>query len=487
MIASPETTLQIPKEELTKEQTGPQSSRYNPQLLGQGVLYASGGCSSNPMGFAGYGLGYGRTYLTYRWMLQNPIVRLVRAISTAPIVSSYWQYKAADDSVPQERVDLIQKMFDRVRQRAISDILRGRDYGWSAFEPLWENRGGETWLKELKPLTPDYTTILTDDAGRFVGLQANLRTGVEGMKVTTESGQVLMGLPAPYKAWVYTYDRECGNLYGRSWLENIRETAWKDWLDTSQQLQKLSGSIAGTQVIIKSPDSAKDVCIALIKALANGAVGGWIPSMLVNIKPGDSINYQQLVDLAKASIIDFELLDFGTRTPAIAGLLARLQHDEELIFAGGLRPSRSGMEGKHGTKAEAVVHSDTGMMTTELDDDDIAAQMQPMVDAALVLNFGPDAAGSVFIDPPPLLDSKSQRFDDFIKAVAGNPDVALALAKFADIEKLLEGLDIPVIEGGTFEVVPTAPAPAPQSDIPPDRMKVLADRLKNAKKKTVAA
>jgi hypothetical protein len=39
-----------------------------------------------------------------------------------------------------------------------------------------------------------------------------------------------------------------------------------------------------------------------------------------------------------------------------------MKHDEELMFAGGLRPSRTGLEGKHGTKAESGVMTDTGML-----------------------------------------------------------------------------------------------------------------------------
>ncbi len=464
-------------EQLTTEQTGAQSPTVNPLLFGQGVLYASGGCASNPLNFPGYGGLYDRTYLTYRWMLQHPIVRLVRTISIAPILASYWQYKSADDTIPPARVELIKKMFDRLRQRAMTDILRGRDYGWAPFEPLWELRNGEIWLTELKPLTPEWTTILTDETGRFIGLQANTLEN-KGMTFMVD-GKSFSGLPAPYKAWVYTYDRECGNLYGRSWLENIRETAWKDWLDCAQQLQKLSGSISGTQIIMKSPNAQKDQCIALVKALANGAVGGWVPSMLKDVKPGDNVDWTALAEMAKASVIGWELLDFGTRTPAIAGLLERMRHDEDLIFAGGLRPSRSGLEGKHGTKAEAGVHSDTGMMASELDDDDIASQLQPMVDAVLELNFGPDARGSVYIDPPPLLDSKSQRFSDFLTAISTNGDVSTALANYADVADLLDGLDIPIKEGAKFEIVSTKAAPVAPVDpnTPITRVSTMEKRL----------
>lgn len=446
---------QVPREQLTIEHTSDQS----PMLLGNGLLYANGGCAINPCGFPGYATGYNRSYQTYRWILQNPVVRLVRAISTAPIRSSYWQYKARNEKIPQARVDLIQEMFDQLRQQSMADILRGRDFGWASFEPLWELRDGFMWLSELKPLSWDFTNLLVTKAGRFAGLtQAWQQT--PDMKVESAQGQTI-GLPAPYKAWVYSYDKECGGLHGRSWLENIRETAWKDWLDCAQQLQKLSGAISGTQIIVKSPSAQKDAAIAMIKAIANGAPGGWIPSLLRDLKPGEEVDWTAMAELAKASVIDFELLDFGNRAAAISGILARMQHDEELMFAGGLRPSRSGLEGQHGTKAEAGVHTDTGMLASELDDDDIAQQLQPMVDAVGTLNFANYKPGDVFIDPPPLVDAKTQQYTAFLQALAGNADIAVALAKYADVDELLTGLDIPIKEGAKFEIVPTKVPPAP--------------------------
>lgn len=460
------------KAQLQTEHTGEQATGW----AGGSLLYASGGCATNPCAFPGYGSLYGRTYTTYRWMLQHPIVRLVRAISTAPILASHWKYTPANDKVSQEWVDVIGQQFDRIRQRAVSDILRGRDYGWAGFEPLWEVRDGVWTLNELKPLTGDITTILTDKGGRFAGLTQGLKK--RGLNVDTQQGQT-DGLPAPYKAWVYTYDRECGNLYGRSWLENIRETAWKDWLDCAQQLQKLSGSLAGTQIIGKSPSSMKEAFIAMVKAMANGAIGGWVPSMLNDPKPGDTVDVEQQIELAKASIIDWELLDFGNRSAAIAGILARMQHAEELMFAGGLRPSRSGLEGQHGTKAEAGVHTDTGMLCTELDDDDIAQQLQPMVDAVGALNWAGYKPGDVFIDPPPLVDTKSQKLQEFLKLLMGNPTIATAIAKYANVPEVLTGLDYPVQEGAKFEIADPEPAaPAPKAASP--RLERITKRLTKA-------
>jgi hypothetical protein len=278
---------ELTQEQLATEQTGPQT------VLGLGLLFGNGGCVGNPCGFPAYDKGYGRTYWTYDWMLRHPIVQLVREIRTAPIKASYWQYKPADKSVAKARVDFIEKMFDPIRAQSISEILDGPDYGWAPFEPIWDNAGGETRLLELKALEQRITSVLTDKKGRFTGLQQ----GNEQDALAVDSaGNNATGLPAPYKAWVYTYRKKKGNIFGLSWLENIRETAWKDWLDCAQQIQKIGAKIAGTQAIIKSPESKKAASIQLIKDLSNGAPGGWVPSLAANIDPGTQVDLWNGVD-----------------------------------------------------------------------------------------------------------------------------------------------------------------------------------------------
>lgn len=473
----PETPTQ---DQLANEYTGQQideaALRYLGMLGESSLLWANGGSPANPCGFPGYGSPYLRSYKTYRWMLNHPVVRLVRSIATGPTLASYWQYKAADESVPQARVDLIQKMFDRIRQQSMSDIMRGRDYGWAGFEPIWDTAGGETRLEELKPLLPDLTTILVSKKGRFTGLQ---QASGEVIDLKADQQGILQaGLPAPFKAWVYTYDKECGNLHGRSWLENIRDTAWKDWLDCAQQIQKIGAKIAGTQGILKTPPNMKTEAIAAFKALSNGAPGMWLPSLAMNIDPnGQADMMKLLIDLSKTSLISLEVIDFGNTAPSIAAILDRMKHAEELMFAGGLRSSRTGLEGQHGTKAEAGVHTDTAMLVAELDDDEIAAQAQTLVDAVLELNFGHDSRGSVTIDPPPLVDAKSQRYSEFLTAISTGQGVAEALANYADIEEVFDGLDIPTKEGATFEIKTPAPVAPPAGNALHPRVAALSKRL----------
>lgn len=457
---SPETTaLANPPKELG-EQSKAQSN--SPGILGLsigGVWYSNGGDCGNPCAFPMYGDVYGRSYWTYRWILRHPVVRLVRAQVNAPVESSTVDFAKQDDSVPDERVNLVRDNFEPLWPKLVSDSLRGRDYGRASFEPIWDTDGGEWRLCEMKPLLPDFTTIVTDINGRFLGLSQG---GLIGAPAFLNGIGQLPGLLAPYKAWNYVYDGECGNLYGRSWLENIRETAWKDWLDTAQQLQRLGGKIAGTQAIIKSPPELQADSIALIKSLANGAAGGWLPSLGFAVDPDGNMDLWKLVtELSKTSMIDIDVLDFGSTSQAIAGLIERLKHDESLMFNGGLLSSRVGLEGEHGTKAEAQTHTDTGVIGSQLILNDIANQLQPLVDALLVLNFGPKAAGSVKIAPAPLIDVKADRAMKIIAALAVQSDATTAMSEVVDVVQLFKDADAPIVEGAVWKPPARKTPPVP--------------------------
>jgi hypothetical protein len=319
------------------------------------MLRANGGTYANPMGFPGYDSLYSGSYQTYRWVMQHPIVQLVDAIAVGPILTSEWEYEKSDKRVPDSDVELVRSNLDPIRTQLLQDFFRvGRRYGWAGGEPRWEisQRGSETRLVAVKPLLHDITEILKDRYGN--------PTGLVNYRVPEDSDKTEVRLPFPYKGFLYTYDSYAGDPYGRSWLENIRATAWKDWLDAAQQLQLLGAKIAGiTSVVISPPGEfldeqgnrvsyRKNAEIA-IGAIADGAAGVWFPSIALAIDEKGNIDAIKLMaELAGKSLTSIETLDFGNNAPAIKGQLERMIHAEELIFAGGLRPSRSGLQGSSG-------------------------------------------------------------------------------------------------------------------------------------------
>lgn len=429
--------------------TNPSSREWNYAF--SPAFFAPGGYAGNPMGFPNYEFGYWGTYPTYRYILTDPIVRLARLISVGPQCISNWEYEFTDTEDKRNKdswIKLVAKNLDPIRDELMEDFyVRGRDMGWAGGEPIWDydSRHTEFRLQRVKPLLQDVTEVLRDKNGNFTGLRNNVEQSVE--------------LAAPFKAWKFSYDAEGDDPYGRSWLENIRSGPWMDKLDCMQQLQRLGAKIAGIVTIVKSPAgtfpgppdtqgqptkvSYREAAEKLIRDLANGAVGGWIPA--VNLEPnarGGIDVLKLMANLAGKSLIDVQLADFSGQAAAMTPILERLKNDDEGIFAGAGRSSRTGLEGKHGTKEEAGVHTDTGTIASEMDDNSFARACQPLVDSILVANEGEIARGAVRINPPSLTDRKNQLLKAMLLALTNVPEAAVEIANSVDLDKAFKALGV---------------------------------------------
>ena len=454
-FASPPINESQQGEQTNKQIRGDKSELFIGNAFQNILLQANGGSFDNPMAYPAYSQLYVGSPVTYRWMLQHPTLRLVRSIAVSDILASKWEYRKKDDGVPDAQQEAVKENFNRLRTDLLCDFfIRGRDYGWASGEPIWEVNGRETTLARVKPLLPDYTTVLQDSFGNFIGLKNNVN----------EDGHAPgIELSAPYKAWKYTYDGECGYHYGRSWLENVRMTAWRSWLDSSQQLARLGGKITGTQIVVTTPTGTfpgpngktfnyRDIALDFVKQIAMGGPGGWIPGINIPTDPKGKADIAKIIsELVGKSQVSFQLLDFGSSTPAIEGFLKKMQHEEELMFEGGLRPARAGLEAKHGAKADAEVHTDTGTKNSELDDRQFARSCQSLVDCYLALNYGEGSCGNITIHTPPLVSNKLGLIRAIILSLCNNPAFAQALCDVLNIDDLLSFLDFTLLKGKKFD------------------------------------
>ena len=121
-----------------------------------------------------------------------------------------------------------------------------------------------------------------------------------------------------------------------------------------------------------------------------------------------------------------------------AGLLNALQYLDKLMFRGWLRPERTGLESHHGTRADAAVHTDTGILDSELIDLDLSphAVNQQLVNPLLVANFGEaarDMASPIDGRTPSTDDSRSDARARSPSRCFRNP-IALGLQVAAKID-----------------------------------------------------
>lgn len=200
-----------------------------------GLLNGNGG--DNPCGFPGYGRLYTGSYPVYRFILDHPRVRQARQQVYAALMQNPWALEAREGTPEAVKQFIIDKNPPQQIYRFKREAFRAVDYGNYKFEKVWASAGGRRWVEELKPLAVDTTSILVYKNGKFAGVRYG---GPDEWLSKRESLCV-------------TYDGEAGNLYGRSRLENIRQYAWRDWLDAATQLQWTCLKIAGKLAIITTP------------------------------------------------------------------------------------------------------------------------------------------------------------------------------------------------------------------------------------------
>lgn len=412
-----------------------------------------------------------QSFLSYWRMLQNPVARFARAMFFAPILASDWEYEpndpATDKALAKKLSDLLRRNLSPLRPTIVEHCGRGQDLGRAPFEPVWEVAGSEYRLTDMVPLPVELSGVYRNAQGKFAGISTALLTPGQTIaqfqqSLTDTSGDFIPGLAAPYKAFLYIYDDYARILVGRPWLENIRTTAWADWVDAYRQLNGLGQLLSGIHACITAPagnipgvlDSAgkpvswQSACKAIADAFNAGAKFVYLPSYAVPVETGATVDVMKMImTLIKSSAINFQQLDFGNNAAAIEGQLQRIAHDEALIFMGRLLSPRVGLESKNGSRADSGHHTESASIVIEGSNDDIARQMQPMVDAVLALNMGPEYVGSMRIKCPPL---EREKLDKQIELVLGaiqsqNVEAAQEILDTVDVTKFLRECDFATI------------------------------------------
>jgi hypothetical protein len=289
-------------------------------------------------------------------------------------------------------------------------------------------------LARLKPLLPEFTSILVDSHGNYRGLRNQM------------PGQPARNIPVS-KAFLYTYDGECGNYYGRSRHENVR-MVYGQAMQTAERMAQYQKKIAGVIAQLHYPEGTSRDAAGVERS------NDWIAQQILEaVSMGRSVRFPNLfasiddpataADLAGKSQWVLSQFDPGG-TDYSPGLLNSLAYYDKLLFRGWLRPERVGLDTQHGSRADAQQHSESSIIDSELIDQDFAAAFNSqVVDEVLTLNFGPAAKGAVWVDPSPISDSQTQTIKAVLTALLGNAQTADGVAKKIDVNALLDDLDVP--------------------------------------------
>jgi len=393
----------------------------------------SGGIpGSSAAGLAGFFPAVPGTYQTYRQISAHPTNALVRGIVAAPVAANSWRWKKCRSGVPDEWLDFAQQVIGPLRQSLVRDALRALEFGWAGFEKIWDVQAGRRVLCRLKPLLWDCTEILVDDHGNPAGL-LNRPPGQSPVVLTDE------------KYFLYTYDGEAANPYGRSRHENIRQ-AWSESEQIRQRLAQYMKKVSGIVVQLHYPEgTSRD-------AAGAERPNQWLGQQVLDaVSAGRSVMFpngfasssdlRMAYELAGKSPWQLSTLEAGG-TDHAPGMAVVLEYYDSLIFRGWLRPERTGLEARHGSKADAQTHTDTGTLDSELIDRDIAdAVTRDVVDELLVLNFGQHAHGAVAVEPAPIEDDSIGVLRGVLTDLIARD--ANAISSKIDVSALLDQLSVP--------------------------------------------
>jgi hypothetical protein len=179
---------------------------------------------------------------------------------------------------------------------------------------------------------------------------------------------------------------------------------------------------------------------------------------LVKLTPFAKEDVARNPALADIPTMRVKQFDWGSTAPAILAQIARADALDKRIMRAWGRPEREAMEGQHGTKAEAGVQGQIGVIDSESIHGERMRQFNcQTLDTALVTNKGPEWRGRLYYDPAPLQDADKAFRQDVAKALASAPGDPLGGS--IDRKKLADDTGLPV--DPNYRPVPPLPDGTP--------------------------
>ncbi len=394
-------------------------------------------------------------YKTYREMRCNPTVALAFAALTCPIKAAPWPVEV-DDDVPDDQTTFIKSEVARMKVPLMTEMVRGIYYGFQSFEKIWGVVDGYMTVERCKPLLPDLTDALVDEHGNLIGLR-NKTIELDLDKIV----------------W-FTYDGEAGNVYGRSIFENIRVDAYTPWKDGVKKLGAYITKNAGIIPMAHYPVGQSrnrdgvlkdnwEIARDLLNHLVSGS-GVIVPTIF----PGwgeEALKSGADIDKIMSWRLDF----LETRAGAGSEMSESLQHFEALIVRGLLQPEKSLLEGQSGTRAEAAVHTDVALCSSdEMHKLIVKCIQEQIVNPIVEANFGPDQVSKIRLVAGPIASEDKAFYRSVVDKVFTNPTNVDLLLQMLDIDAILDNAEMPkameVVDAKTMD----EPHPQPDPNAPPE-------------------
>ena len=152
-------------------------------------------------------------------------------------------------------------------------------------------------------------------------------------------------------------------------------------------------------------------------------------------------------DLAGKSSWVISFLEAAGAAANLQGMTERQRYYDALMFRGWLRPERSGLESRFGSRADAAKHTESGLIDSELLHADICETFnRGVVDDLLAFNYGPAARGSVYVTPSPLQHTKRELFGKLLQAMWRDPTRLGEFISQTDMDAVFDLMEVPKAE-----------------------------------------
>ncbi len=374
-------------------------------------------------------------YATVRAMRKDPTISMVRQLVIAPVIAAPWNF-VAKEGAPKEAAEFIRKQLEEIRTYLIRTTMFGCiDFGYQAFEKVFDYEDGKIVLRKMKAFIPDYLDILVNvETGSYAGLR----------DWNTNQGWYV-DLP-PEKTFVHAFDVEGTYWYGKGYMENA-EDAYNQWTTSNDANVRYDTKIAGSHWVIHYPmgvsvvngtEKSNETIAQEVLAALQSSGGIAVPKKVEEF----------LTELDKETPNSWEIELISDKGATQVAFLDRMGYLDKLkVRALGL-PERSILEGKYGTKAEAETHADFAITNIMVRGEDLARDLNwYIVDPLLEINYGKEAVGTVRVVPD-AIGSDVKRFlrDVYMKLIGDSRGFLSEVAKL-DRKALRETLSVPSIAG----------------------------------------
>lgn len=367
---------------------------------------------------------------TYKLMRKDAQIQLGLKVLKAPVKAMKWWVESTDKDVAA----FVEFALKRVWKSMMSVILTALDFGCSVSEKVWEVKdivvtrkekgkdfvvwkGQAVLLKKLKNPDIETVNILTDNNGDF-----------NGFKQTYQHNPVTV--PAE-KSFVFTNEKEFGNLYGKSRLRYVYDYWY--WSVLMYQFLNRYMERRGTPPTKARAPKGK-------QTLENGNV---VDNIVLGQQMGESLTESSTVCLPSTIdekgnyVWDVEYMSDDQRSDMF---ISYIEHLNTMKLRGLFVPERAIIQDTDmGARAVAKTHLNVFLLGIEGFIEDIIDHINRYIIPQLIeYNFGKDAAPAYIKTRGMSMEVRNLLKQILITAMKQGAGVPI------DMMKALEDLELPV-------------------------------------------